>query len=370
MFGFRRDLGRLDHIDLPTTRAFWHILSDDGGSTFSWINYIPVPAADGGRPEAFRPDGPCEILGDNGWLIGREGWYACCSWYSGHSYLPAPLRPRTPAYARTYRRIIPLSGLTLSALTDHADAYGHLLMESLYKLLKGIEVLGGAQRVDHVIVPQGMERLLGRSVLADDARLRAKLLPADRRAIYRAEALIAVTHPSCCMNVSRAQADLLRNARPPDRAGPARRIFLARPASERRGIANLDQIARVFESHGFHIATGARLEDSWAAFAGADVVAGVQGSDLADCIFMRAGSTVLEIVPSDHRKPYYFNVASRLGLDFRCLLARSATHRPSVHGFSTAEITVDATALEAVLDAIDRGAPATTRVRALRLDEA
>ena len=370
-FGCRRDLRRLDHIDLPTTRAFWQIMSDDRGRGFSWINYVPIPDADGDRPEAFRVDGPCEILGDNGWLLSREGWYACCSWYSGHSYLPGPLRPRTPVYHRTYRRIAPLRGVTLSALTDHADAYGHLLMEGFYKLLKGLEVLGGAEQVDHIVVPPGMERILRRSAFANDTLLHSKLLPADRRAIYRTtEALIAVTHPACCMNVSAAQADLLRSARPPGQTGPARRLFLARPASERRGVTNLDQIARVFERHGFLVTTGARLEDSWAAFAGADVVAGVQGSDLADCIFMRAGSTVLEIVPSDHRKPYYFNVASRLGLNFRCLLAPSATQRRSVHGFSTAEITVDAAALEAVLDAIDRGAPATSQPRRPRLDGA
>jgi Glycosyltransferase 61 len=370
VFGFRRDLRRLDHIDLPTTRAFWQILSDDAGRAFSWVNYVPVVDAESGRPEAFSLQGPCEILGDNGWLLGPEGWYACCSWYSGHSYLPRPLRPRTPVYARKYRRIETLPGVTLSALTDHADAYGHVLMEALYKLLKGIEVLGGAEQVDHIVVPPGLERLLGRSVLAHDARLRAKLLPSDPRAIYRADVLIAVTHPACCMNVSPMQTDLLRAARPADRAGPARRIFLARPPSERRGISNLDQITPVFERHGYLITTGAGLEDSWATFGGADVVAGVHGSDLADTIFMRRGSTVLEIVPSDHRKPYYFNIAARLGLDFRCLLARSASQRRSVHGFSTAPIAIDATALEAVLDAIDRGVPAASDARTPRREGA
>ena len=368
MFGFRRDLRLLDQIDLPTTRAFWQIRSDDTGRVFSWINYVPIVDVDSGRPDAFRLQGPCEILGDNGWLLGPEGWYACCSWYSGHSYLPRPLRPRTPAYDRKYRRIEALAGVTLSALTDHADAYGHALMEGLYKLLKGIEAVGGVERVDQIIVPAALGRLLHRSVFADDALLHARLLPSDPSTIYRADMVIAVTHPACCMNVSQAQLDLLRAARPPDRAGLARKIFLARGPDERRGISNLDQIARIFERHGYLITTGARLEDSWAAFAGAEVVAGVHGSDLADCIFMRRGSTLLEIVPSDHRKPYYFNVAARLGLDFRCLLARSATQRKSVHGFSSARITVDAMALEAVLDAIDQGEPAMSHARTPRLE--
>jgi capsular polysaccharide biosynthesis protein len=329
---------------------------------------VPIVDAESGRPDAFRLGGPCEILGDNGWLLGPEGWYACCSWYSGHSYLPRPLRPRTPAYDRKYRRIEALAGITLSALTDHADAYGHALMEGLYKLLRGIEAVGGVERVDQIIVPAVLGRLLHRSVFADDAPLHARLLPSDPGTIYRADMVIAVTHPACCMNVSQAQLDLLRAARPPARAGLARRIFLARGPDERRGISNLDQVARIFERHGYLITTGARLEDSWAAFAGADVVAGVHGSDLADCLFMRRGSTLLEIVPSDHRKPYYFNVAARLGLEFRCLLARSATQRKSVHGFSTAAITVDATALEAVLDAIDQGEPAISHARMPRLE--
>jgi hypothetical protein len=332
-------------------------MSDDCCRGFSWINYVPIPNVADDRLEAFRVDGPCEILGDDGWLLSREGWYACCSWYSGHSYLPGPLRPRMPAYRRTYRRIASLRGVTLSALTDHADAYGHLLMEGFYKLLKGLEMLGGADQVDHIVVPPGMERILRRSVFANDTLLHSKLLPADRRAIYRAEVLMAVTHPACCMNVSRPQADLLRTARPTDRAGPARRIFLARFPGQRRGISNLDQVTGVFERHGFLITTGALLEDSWAAFGGADVVAGVHGSDLADCIFMPPGSTLLEILPSDHRKPYYFNVASRLGLDFRCLLAESATQRPTIHGPSSAGIKVDIAALETALTAIDQAAP-------------
>jgi hypothetical protein len=367
LFGFRRDLRRIDHIDLPTTRALWQLLSDDAGRAFSWINYLPIADAESGRPEGFRPLGPCEILGDNGWVLGAEGWYVACSWYSGHSYLPGPLRPRTPIYDRSYRRVEALPGVTLSTLTDHAGAYGHVLMECFYKLLKGIEMLGGAEQADHILMPAGMERILSRSLLADDAQLRSRLLPCDPRAIYRAEALVAITHPACCMNVSRGQLDLLRASRASNRAGPGRRIFLARPPGQSRGISNLDAIARVFENHGFLVTTGALLEDSWAAFAGAEIVAGVHGSDLADCIFMRRGSTVLEIIPSDHRKPYYYNVASSLGLDFRCLLARSATQRRSVHGFSTAEITIDPRALEMVLNAIERGAPAASDARAPRL---
>jgi Glycosyltransferase 61 len=363
VFGYRRDLRLLDHIDMPTARAVWQILSDDAGRTFSWINYIPVPDADSGRPEAFRLDGPCEILGDNGWLLSSEGWYVCCSWRAGQSYLPRALRIRAPNYQRKYRRVIKLSGMILSALNDNPYAYGHLLIDGLYKLLKGIEVVGSVERLDQIIVPQAMERLLRRSVFADDAALYSKLLPADPRAIYRADALIAVAHPACSMNVSQAQVDLLRNARRTDRAGSARRIFLARPPGDRRGITNLDEVVRIFERHEYVIATGADLDDSWAAFANADVVAGVHGSDLADCIFMRAGSTLLEIVPSDHRKPYYSNVAARLGIDFRCLLAESATRRRTVHGPSSADITVDIALLDAVLNAIDEGAPSTNGAR-------
>jgi hypothetical protein len=357
VFGFRRDLRLLDHIDMPTARAHWQILSDNAGRAFSWINYVPVADKESGRPEAFRIEGPCEILGDNGWVVGPEGWYACCSWYSGHSYLPHALRPFTPKYRRKYRRIVDLGGVTLSALTDHAGAYGHVLMEGLYKLLKGIEVVGGVKRLDHIIVPPAMERLLGRTILADDAPLLSKLLASDPRTIYRTDALIAVTHPACSMNVSGAQLDLLRTVRRTDRGGPARRVFLARPPGDRRGITNFEEVVRMFEGRHYLIATGASLDDSWAAFADADIVAGVHGSDLADCIFMQRGSMLFEIIPSDHRKPYYFNVAAKQGIEFRCLLARSATRRPTVHGFSFADITVDIAALDAVLNAIDEGTP-------------
>jgi Glycosyltransferase 61 len=363
LLGPRRNVGRLDHIDLPTARAYWQILSDDAGRAFSWINYAPIADAESGRPEAFRIAQPCEVLGDNGWVLGPEGWYACCSWYSGHTYLPPALRPFTPKYRRRYRRTVDLGGLTLSALTDHGAAYGHMVMEGLYKLLKGIEVVGGAARLDQILIPQGMERVLDRSVLGDEPLLRSKLLTSDPRTLYRTDALIAVTHPACSMNVSQAQLDLLRTARRTDRTGPARRIFLARPPGGRRGITNLDEVVRLFEGHHYLIASGARLEDSWAAFADAEIVAGVHGSDLADCIFMRRGSTLLEILPSDHRKPYYFNVAARQGIDFRCLLARSLTRRPTVHGLSSADITVDVAALDAVLDAIDEGLPSTNRAQ-------
>lgn len=131
--------------------------------------------------------------------------------------------------------------------------------------------------------------------------------------------LVAVNQ---CWNVERsyALAEAIPTARrvfeaayrdrPTPEATP--RLYVTRRGAKLRQITNEDEVIEGLERRGFKV-----LQASWnnhheqlEAFSRAFVVVGVHGAGLTNVIFSQAGTKVVEIFPSDHRKTSYLHLSA------------------------------------------------------------
>ena len=85
-------------------------------------------------------------------------------------------------------------------------------------------------------------------------------------------------------------------------------------------------------------------------FAAAAMVVSPHGGVLADLVFCRPGTKVLELPPIDQPAPYYYTLSLAAGLEYGCLVSRSLHERPeAIRTPSTSDFTVDIDELAAAL---------------------
>ena len=114
------------------------------------------------------------------------------------------------------------------------------------------------------------------------------------------------------------------------------------------------------EEHGFSIYNPAEQDDQPADFVAASVVVGAHGAGLANLVFCRPGTRILEFMPMDHVRPYYFTLAVRMGIDWACLPCRcraTGDHPPSGLGPRPFSFRVDPDALRGALADVLRDLP-------------
>ncbi|MDB5572495.1 MAG: Capsular polysaccharide biosynthesis protein-like protein [Hyphomicrobiales bacterium] len=125
------------------------------------------------------------------------------------------------------------------------------------------------------------------------------------------------------MPVDRALADELaailraHYALEDDPAG-ARRLWFSRGDAPLRRLADEAQVEGALQERGFSrfVAHAANHKDQFAAFRSADVVVGVHGAGLANLLFCRPGTLVVEVFPENFVKSTYLWLARRLGLEY------------------------------------------------------
>lgn len=104
------------------------------------------------------------------------------------------------------------------------------------------------------------------------------------------------------------------------------------------------------QEHGFEaydVAADANPADD---FAAASIVVSPHAGSLADLVFCRPGTKVLELLPTDHAAPYYYTLSLAAGLEYGCLVCRSLRERPEgLRTPSTSDFTVDIDELAAAL---------------------
>lgn len=127
-----------------------------------------------------------------------------------------------------------------------------------------------------------------------------------------------------------------------------RRLWI--PRTGRRSIANAEDVDQVMREHGFEAYDVARAANPAADFASASIVVSPHGGVLADLAFCKPGTTVLELLPTDHPAPYYYTLSVAAGLQYRCLVCRSLHERPDgMRTPSTSDVAVDVGELTAAL---------------------
>lgn len=204
----------------------------------------------------------------------------------------------------------------------YANNYFHFLFDSLPRLLD-LEESSSCRVIlnDERVYQKEYYELLG--------------LPLERRVTvsgsshWKPDKLILPSIPLPELNMLGAVAphacDFLRrfldHSRVCSQTSSARKIWIGRRAG--RNYANADAVSEWMLRHEF---TECFLEElsvieQIALFRDADVVAGVHGAGLANLVYCRPGTRVVEVLPEHWGWPFYRSLSAAVGLDYRCVSA-------------------------------------------------
>ena len=114
---------------------------------------------------------------------------------------------------------------------------------------------------------------------------------------------------------------LLDHSKVKAQSSPASKIWIGRRSG--RNYANAEAVSEWLVRHGF---TECFLEDlsvvaQIALFRNADVVAGTHGAGLANLVYCRPSTRVVEVLPDHWGWPFYRSLSAAVGLDYRCVSA-------------------------------------------------
>ncbi|MEL6789825.1 MAG: glycosyltransferase family 61 protein [Pseudomonadota bacterium] len=96
------------------------------------------------------------------------------------------------------------------------------------------------------------------------------------------------------------------------------KLYISRKDSARRRLVNEDTVETIFARNGFDIVTleEKSLDEQVSLFHGAEVIVGPHGAGLANMVFCRRGTKVIELTPSAYLNPCFLDIARSLLHDF------------------------------------------------------
>jgi capsular polysaccharide biosynthesis protein len=308
-------------------------------------------------PPQFVLDVPdALVLGRNGWVaLEREGERRVVSdlWQEVGFATGETVRPgllATPPQER-------LAGTTVSLLLPWMPNYYHWTLQSVPR----VDMVAG------VVEPEAVDQWLVPPQTSPFVREWLDLLriPEDRRVevepfgrVLSLERLVVASVPARNRYVP---SHVLRSVRGRldlgQREDLPRRIFLDRPATDKRRLLNRDEVLSAVRARGFEVVeTGGRsVAEQAALFASADVVAGVLGAGLTNLVYCRPGTAVVEILPRNLMFPAYRKLCAAVGLDHRIVVGREPRLvGPLRFPDTEADVAVDVAALERTLEDVLR----------------
>jgi capsular polysaccharide biosynthesis protein len=160
---------------------------------------------------------------------------------------------------------------------------------------------------------------------------------------FRCDELVCTSYPGGRRAVIPSVVDYLRQLNPPRTKKSGRRLFVQRLART-RSLRNESELLPLLIEHGFEVIDPGAIPDAETAFHESDYIVGPHGAALANLVFCRPGTKVLELVPTDHAYPYFFTLSVGAGLHYDCLMGPSdhETIRPLVSRWtSKSDFTID-----------------------------
>ena len=98
-------------------------------------------------------------------------------------------------------------------------------------------------------------------------------------------------------------------------------IYIKRE-NKSRPIYNLSQLEQLLEECGFITVDPSICPDNIELFNNANIIIGVHGAGLTNCIFSTLGTTLIELMPENHIYPYYMSMADANYMNYFSILCR------------------------------------------------
>lgn len=291
------------------------------------------------------------VTGKNLVLVGPHGLVADAdadgailedhSWYRGYfDTMPPPANPRT------LRR---LKGRVLALVSDWSPtSYGHFVQDVLPRLaiLEALKI--DLASFDHIVCGAPTDFcvfLLSRAGVPE-----RKIVKLRSDEAIKADELTIPTFPGSRRGMEKWAGDYIHQLMPPA-ASPKRRIYVARPS---RRPVNEDRLLDIVAKKGFEYYRPELDEaNQHKAFGEAEIVIGTAGSALANLVFCKPGTKILELVPTDHTFPYYYAMSWACGLNYNYIGCESLSHRADNSiGPSHSDFNVDEDVFRDALEAL------------------
>lgn len=228
-----------------------------------------------------------------------------------------------------------LRGRTLSLLSDWASCnFYHILLE----MVPRVEMLRAAGWVwddfDQILLPGFrspiVDRMLAQLGLPEEKVIR---IGWGDFVYYLTEELVCTSFPGGWRTVTPQQVAFVRSLVSTETAqevGRGRKLFVCRRAPKRR-LRNEAELQERLEAMGFETVDPGSLKDTEACFRSADCVVGLHGAAMANLVFCRPGTRVLELLSSAQSYPYYLSLSLSGGLIYDCVIGPADHEVPSPH---------------------------------------
>jgi len=299
--------------ETPTSLTFRTNLGDPRDVTGKAVDFMdpppPIP-----YPPCILSMTDAVVTGPHGWIFKDKKLLLRTTWHRGHN---------DKLYLHWSARFPPqhLSGMTLSLATDYAGPnYGHFLLDLLPRLM--LLENGNTYSLrdfDHILVngPRtGWKlRLLNQFDIPENRITWLAMRP------FRCDFLVATDFPGVRRIYAPETAHFLRRhllveTRPHTSIN---RLFIVRRGRARQ-LTNQLRLMEIAAEFGFIPYLPEYSSNSIVDFQNAEAVIGVHGAGLSDVGFMKPGAKILELMPSDHRFPYFYSLGTAIGLDYGFLI--------------------------------------------------
>lgn len=202
---------------------------------------------------------------------------------------------------------IHLPGTTLNlASTFSNNNYGHALLDGLGRLSLTDAAGISPSDADWILVPQFWPASLNQLLAAAGGDVSRTISVSDRSQ-FAADKLIQPQLPGLPRVYPRSTPPFFRRLVAPA-ANPSRRLLAVRTGG-RRAVRNSRELLDLANKHDVELYDPMQSPFPPSDFAQANLFISGHGADLSDIVFMRPGTTVIELLPSRNRYPYFGTLA-------------------------------------------------------------
>lgn len=266
---------------------------------------VHVGELPGGR--LLWPEG--SVVSADDVLLRDTSFWTLCDDGGLHRH-PLGLRWRAPRQRR-------LPGSVLALTADFANAsFGHYVLDALPRLDYLQRAGRSLDEFDTIVLPRLRSPTL-------DRLCEALLLPADR--VLRlsehedlvCDRLTFVTYPGWPGNYPAETPAFYRRMLNLPATRGSRRVYLSRQKQGRRRLANPEEVEAVLTRHGFDFVFPETDPDTIRKCAEADIIVGIEGSNLVNQLFSPPGGAVILLLDDQWRDlPYVCSLAAACGKRF------------------------------------------------------
>ena len=267
------------------------------------------------------------VISSDGWCVDQRDTFLGDFCFRGNSRSSSVYALKLPNRSRS------LSGVTLNLCSQHAAInFCHWALDAVARLEMVRRAEWEIEAIDYILLP----RFPGTTAdwIIESLRLpKVKLIHPGRRDQFRCARLLQPSYPGEVESYPPWVVEFYRRNFPQPSVATRRRIYFRRHG--KRGLVNQTAVDDELLSHGFEAVEPAGQTNLHLQLADVSHVVGIHGAALTNLVFCRAGTKVLELLPSDMPWRHFYSVCSSGDMPYGVVVGKSLRERRSLASAAT-----------------------------------